>query len=91
MADKEAGFATKIFFGVSTTLIAAGVVGVWSMSTTLSRLDERVANWTKAVSERLDYATSRIDTITKDQREAQRENERRLGLLEGRTRSIKEN
>lgn len=78
---------TKIFFGVSTSLIAAGVIGIFSMSTTLSRLDERVANWTKTVSERLDYATSRIDQITKDQRETQRENERRIGLLEGRARS----
>lgn len=78
---------TKIFFGVSTSLIAAGVVGIFTMSTTLSRLDERVAVWTKTVSERLDYATSRIDQITKDQRESQRENERRLGLLEGRSRA----
>jgi hypothetical protein len=78
---------TKIFFGVSTSLIAAGVIGVWSMSTTLSRLDERVANWTKTVSERLDYATTRIDQITKDQRDAQRDNDRRLGQLEGRSRS----
>lgn len=74
---------TKISFAIITTLVSAGVVGIFSMSTSLSRLDERVANWTKTVTERVDYATMRIDQIAREQRDS----DRRIGVLEGRTRN----
>ncbi|MCK1742175.1 hypothetical protein IVA80_15225 [Bradyrhizobium sp. 139] len=73
---------TRIFFGVSTSLIAAGVLGVWSMSTTLSRLDERVAILGKTFSDRIDTASKQIEQIAQQQRES----DRRLGFLEGKTR-----
>lgn len=70
---------TKVAFGVLTTLIATGVIGVWSMSITLGRLDERVAISTKIGNEKMDSISSRVDRVATDQRDA----ERRIGVLEG--------
>jgi hypothetical protein len=80
-SDNDVSFI-KLAAGVATALIAAGVIGMWTMSSTLSRLDERVLNLTKTVNEQVGYATTRIDQVTKDQRDA----ERRLGVLEGKAR-----
>jgi hypothetical protein len=74
---------TKIAFALLVPLVTAGVVGIFGMSTSVSRLDERVAVLTKTLSERVDYATSRIDQIAREQRDS----DRRIGILEGRTRT----
>ncbi|WP_454627797.1 hypothetical protein [Bradyrhizobium cenepequi] len=73
---------TQIAFAVITTLITAGVIGVWSMSGSLGRLEERVAIWTKVGNDKMDYITARVDEIQKQQRDS----ERRIGLLEGASR-----
>ena len=70
---------TKIAFAVITTLIATGVVGVWSMSNSLSRLEERVAIWTQVGNDRMSQMNARLDQVEKNQRDA----ERRIGVLEG--------
>ena len=64
---------TKFGFGVIATLVAAGVIGVWSMSSTLSRLEGRFDVWTHTVTERLDATAKNTEII-----------ERRIGVLEGR-------
>jgi hypothetical protein len=70
---------TKIAFAVITTLIATGVVGVWSMSTSLSRLEERVAFWTQVGNDRMTQMNARVEQVEKNQRDA----DRRIGVLEG--------
>ena len=70
---------TKIAFAVVTTLITTGVVGIWSMSTSLSRLEERVAIWTQVGNDRMAAISSRVDQVEKNQRDT----DRRLGVLEG--------
>jgi hypothetical protein len=70
---------TKIAFAVITTLIATGVVGVWTMSTSISRLEERVGIWTQVGNDRMNALSARVDQVDKDQREA----DRRIGVLEG--------
>jgi hypothetical protein len=74
---------TQVIAGVMTSLIASGIIALWTMSVTVGRLDERLANWMKEGNNRLEYATHRIDEISRDQRDI----ERRVGSLEGRTRS----
>lgn len=64
---------TKWAFGILAVLVAAGVIGVWSMSSTLARLEGRFDTWTHNVSERLDATTKHNELI-----------ERRIGVLEGR-------
>lgn len=70
---------TKTVFGVVTLLLASGVLGLWHMSTNLSKLEERVEGWTKFGNERIDYATKRIDEISRDQREY----DARVNVIEG--------
>lgn len=85
VADKTEDRFTRVVFSVAASLIVSGVVGLWLLSTQVSRieervkaLDDRVGVWTKTNSERVDYATARIDQITKEQRDS----DRRLGAIE---------
>ena len=73
----------KVAFAILVPLVCAAVVGIFGMSTSLSRLDERVASFTKTITDRVDYATMRIDQIAREQRES----DRRIGVIEGRTRN----
>jgi hypothetical protein len=50
-------------FGVLTTLVAAGVVGIWSMSVSLARLDERLLSFTANLTEKIAIAVVRIQKI----------------------------
>lgn len=70
---------TQVSFAVIVVLVAAGVVGVWSMSSSLGRLEERVAIWTRVYGDKMDSATLRIDGLARDQRDS----DRRIGALEG--------
>jgi hypothetical protein len=54
---------TKMVFGVLTTLVAAGVVGIWSMSVSLARLDERLLSFTANLTEKIAIAVVRIQKI----------------------------
>lgn len=76
--SKEDRF-TKMVFGAAMILFASGVLGLWHMSTNLSKLEERVEAWTKFGNERVDYATKRIDEIAKDQRDT----DTRVSVIEG--------
>lgn len=75
----------RLVFGVVTSLLASGVVGLWHMSNSMSALEERVAIWTKVGNDRIDYATSRLDGVAKDQRDL----DLRVGLIEGAVRPKK--
>jgi cobalamin biosynthesis Mg chelatase CobN len=83
MTDDGHDRFTKVAFAVFAPLVTAGVIGIFTMSTSISRLDERVANLTKTLAERVDYTTQRIDQIAREQRES----DRRIGIIEGRTRT----
>lgn len=74
---------SQIVVGVLTTVIAAGIIGMWSMTVSFGRLDERLANWMREETRTIDSATNRIDQIARDQREL----ERRVGSIEGKVRS----
>jgi hypothetical protein len=76
--ESEISFA-KVSFTIVAALCAAGIIGMWSMSANVARLDERVANLTKMMSDRIELTSARIDQMAKDQREI----ERRVGVLEG--------
>lgn len=69
---------TKIAVTVMGALIAAGVLGIWSMSQSVTRLEERVASWTN-IFER------RMETFADEQRE---QNKRINGMENNLTRSI---
>lgn len=71
---------TKMFISIMTVLVAAGVVGVWSMSTTLARLETRVDTWIAS-------STVRFDDLKKNNDEIGRElriQDRRISTIEGR-------
>lgn len=81
---------TRVLFTVAASLITSGVIGLWVMSTQVARvdervkgLDERIVMWIKSNSERVDHAARQIDEIAKNQRDS----DRRLGVLEGRSRA----
>lgn len=81
---------TRAALTIVASLIVSGIVGVWGLSTQVSRIEERVKGvderlslWMKTNSDRVDYVTTRIDEITKEHRD----NTRRLGVLEGRSRN----
>lgn len=80
---------TKVLFTVAASLITSGVIGLWVMSTQVSGLtervkglDERITLWMKLNTDRVDTASRQIDQIVRDQRDA----DRRLGVVEGRSR-----
>ena len=54
---------TKIVFGVLTTLVATGVIGIWSMSISLARLDERLSQFSANLTEKIAAAVVRIDKV----------------------------
>lgn len=54
---------TKVVFGVLTTLLGAGVVGVWSMSISLARLDERFSSFSNTFTERLAEQVVRLQKL----------------------------
>lgn len=72
---------TRWALGFLATLAVAGVIGVFSMSSSLTRLDERVANLIAVVNERIGDSVKRLDAIAKEQRE----HDRRIGILESRS------
>lgn len=60
----------KLFYGVVATLLAAGVVGIWSMSNSVARMDERMSNYIEvqretnaAVFRRLEDQETRIRAV----------------------------
>lgn len=60
--DKDDRF-TKVVFGVLTTLLGAGVIGVWSMSISLARLDEKFASFSATFTEKLAEQVVRIQRL----------------------------
>lgn len=61
MSDNEAPQSTqfeRVIWAVITTLIAGGVIGLWTMASTVTRLDERVALWTKIYETRFEGLSS---------------------------------
>lgn len=55
----------KWLLGIVASLIAAGVVALWSMSGNVARLDERVALWTQVFEKRFDAAAKSVDDVTR--------------------------
>lgn len=59
VSDENKTTFSNILGGVIVALIAGGVLGIWNLSASVSRLDERVSLWTRiyeARFERLDQA-----------------------------------
>jgi len=67
---------------IAAPLIVSGVIGVWSMSSSLARLDERVANLTIVVTEKLNESARQITDIAREQRD----HARRIDALENKIR-----
>ena len=74
--------STKWAMTISTPLIVSGVIGVWSMASSLARLDERVANLTIVVTEKLNESARQITDIAREQRD----HARRIDALENKIR-----
>ena len=67
---------------IAAPLIVSGVIGVWSMSSSLARLDERVANLTIVVTEKLNESARQITDMAREQRD----HARRIDALENKIR-----
>lgn len=57
---------TKTMLSVVSGAMVLGVAGIWSMSTHLAALDERLAQWSVSVQAQI-TALTRQDTILQDQ------------------------
>lgn len=44
-------------------LMAAGVIGLWSMTQTLTRLEERVASWTRVFEARFEETSRGLNNV----------------------------
>lgn len=78
IAPKEDLF-TKVSFTVIAALVASGVAGVWSMSTTLARLETRVDAYIQSSSARLDELKKTNDALHIELRSQ----DRRITAMEG--------
>lgn len=54
---------TKAVMAVVCTLLAAGVIGVWSMSISLARLDEKFSSFSNTFTEKLAEQVARIQKL----------------------------
>jgi hypothetical protein len=52
--DEAGALWEKTAFGIIATLIATGVIGLFTLSNSVSRLDERVALWTRIYESRFE-------------------------------------
>ena len=57
----------KVAFSVIAGLILAGVLGLWSMSINVGRLEERVASWTALYEKRFDGMDKRFERFEVEQ------------------------
>lgn len=51
----------KSAFGIIATLIGSGVVGLWTLSVNVGRLEERVSAWTVLYEKRFDGMEKKFD------------------------------
>ena len=58
----------KAAFSIIAGLILAGVLGLWSMSINVGRLEERVAAWTVLYEKRFDGMDKKFERYEMDQR-----------------------
>ena len=80
--------AERWLLGVVAVLMAAGVIGLWSMTQTLTRLEERVASWTRVFEARFEETSRGLNNVR--ERAVKMEvdignNSRRLDRLEERS------
>lgn len=54
------------FLRVIGGVLVAGVIALWSMNATVSRLEERISNWTKIYDKRFDIAEVRLGRAEQD-------------------------
>lgn len=57
----------KSAFGVLATLIGSGVIGLWSLSVNVGRLEERVATWTTLYEKRFDGMERKFERYDAEQ------------------------
>lgn len=57
----------KSAFGVIATLIGSGVIGLWSLSVNVGRLEERVSAWTTLYEKRFDGMDRRFERYDAEQ------------------------
>lgn len=57
----------KSAFGIIATLIGSGVVGLWTLSVNVGRLEERVSTWTVLYEKRFDGMEKKFDRYDLEQ------------------------
>lgn len=57
--------ATSLFerygFGFLTSLLAAGVIGIFTLASTVAKLEERVATWTRLTETRIEGLDAKVE------------------------------
>ncbi len=66
----------RIIYSIFTTLIAAGVIGLWTLSVNVGKLETRVALWSETFEKRFMDQEARIekrfDALESDQKALRR-------------------
>jgi hypothetical protein len=63
--SKFAGRAVSVFerygFGFITSLLAAGVIGIFTLASTVAKLEERVSTWTRLYETRFEGLDAKVE------------------------------
>jgi hypothetical protein len=54
---------TRFIFGLLATLMAAGVIGIWSMSNSVARMDERMMSYIQVQRETNESVSKRLEQV----------------------------
>jgi hypothetical protein len=54
---------TKFIFGLLASLMAAGVIGIWSMSNSVARMDERMSSYIQVQRETNESVSKRLEQV----------------------------
>lgn len=68
MSEENRINLSNLISGVLITLIAAGVVGIWALSSSVSRLDERVSLWTRIYESRFERLDQEFQEFRRQQK-----------------------
>lgn len=62
---------TKWLLTITATILVAGVIAMWTLSSNVAKLEERVANWTQVFQTRLDSYNGTLKEIQDKQESTQ--------------------
>lgn len=68
MSEESKMNLSNLISGVLITLIGAGVVGIWALSSSVSRLDERVSLWTRIYESRFERLDQEFQEFRRQQK-----------------------